>query len=478
MRRILSRTASESPIMAAERPRALRATADTAPAQAPPSVTRALDAMAGLAAAISAGGTEIAPARLALAEALLPLALPDMPALSAGLHGLALDTALMPTSLADQARLDTPGEAETALLARRLQDTPGAILAAIAILALPALAEAVFLLALGRAAAARLLAAELDLLAAGDAAAQPARDRLVQALAALPREIRDALACPLTITRTGLARAPWRPELAGLVAPAAPAAGLAGAATAFCHGIRITLAEALPMGVTHGFAFRAEPALPAADWTILADGVPLLAWSVMQGGIVEVAFASMVPLPAGTVITAEPPAGEYFRHYTAIAGVHGPLRSLGGPLPPLRITALSEPCLDGFHKPEHLPGAIGRWMGQHGRIRLPSCPTPLRATLRGRHRQVLIAAGGLLAAVGDTPLDLVFETLGKPHDAGEWLIHLHLPPTTPPGHGWLRLSLPELPPRSTVETRDIGLIFLGMEVAPIPGGAHRFGTAG
>ena len=95
-----------------------------------------------------------------------------------------------------------------------------------------------------------------------------------------------------------------------------------------------------------------------------------------------------------------------------------------------------------------------------------------------RHRQVLIAAGGLLAAIGEVPLDLLFETLGVPHDAGEWLIHLHLPPTTPPGHGRLHLSLPELPPRSAEETRDIGLIFLALEVAPLRADSPCFGPAG
>ena len=70
--------------------------------------------------------------------------------------------------------------------------------------------------------------------------------------------------------------------------------------------------------------------------------------------------------------------------------------------PPMEliITALAEPCFEGFHKPEHLPGAIGRWMSETGHILLPACATPLRATLRGRHRLTLIRQEELLRLSG------------------------------------------------------------------------------
>ena len=123
----------------------------------------------------------------------------------------------------------------------------------------------------------------------------------------------------------------------------------------------------------------------------------------------------------------------------------------------LIITALAEPCFEGFHKPEHLPGAIGRWMSETGHILLPACATPLRATLRGRHRLTLIRQGGLLASLGPTPLDLLLEPLEPRDDAGEWLLHLDLPPTALPGRTGCASPTPDLPPAGPGDDRSIGL---------------------
>ena len=308
------------------------------------------------------------------------------------------------------------------------------------LIALPALPAIVASLALGGAQAVPLLAAELRLARATGTELAEAVAGVEQALTTwLQRGTPAALAaaCTLPVTRRLAAGEPWRLELQAIAAlrpldvPQPVPVARSNSPLRFRGRLQIALPQPLPSGHPLRLSLQMQGMeLPIADWTFLVDGQPAFTQRRRApDGSHDILLQSATPLPAGAIITGQPPAGEFFQHYDGIHGTVWPVEALPrheAPPMELIITALAEPCFEGFHKPEHLPGAIGRWMSETGHILLPACATPLRATLRGRHRLTLIRQGAARLS-GTHAARPAARAARPPRRCREWLFHLDLP---------------------------------------------------